>query len=89
MIQNRRRFLKTAGLAGVALVGASTRSAWGQSVAASNTLFVETSVLELYDAIQGASGVTREPAFAEARLGELQRSDLTETNILKLAMQHE
>jgi UDP-glucose 4-epimerase len=36
----------------------------------------ETSVLELYDAIQMASGVTREPAFAEARLGELQRSVL-------------
>ena len=37
---------------------------------------VETSVLELYDAIQRASGVTRKPAFAEARLGELQRSVL-------------
>jgi UDP-glucose 4-epimerase len=37
---------------------------------------VETSVLELYDAIQRASGVKREPAFAEARLGELQRSVL-------------
>jgi UDP-glucose 4-epimerase len=37
---------------------------------------VETSVLELYDAIQRASGVDREPAFAEARLGELQRSVL-------------
>jgi UDP-glucose 4-epimerase len=37
---------------------------------------VETSVLELYDAIQRASGVTRRPAFAEARLGELQRSVL-------------
>jgi UDP-glucose 4-epimerase len=37
---------------------------------------VETSVLELYDAIQGASGVAHEPAFAEARLGELQRSVL-------------
>jgi UDP-glucose 4-epimerase len=36
----------------------------------------ETSVLELYDAIQRASGVSREPAFAEARLGELQRSVL-------------
>jgi UDP-glucose 4-epimerase len=33
-------------------------------------------VLELYDAIQRASGATREPAFAEARLGELQRSVL-------------
>jgi nucleoside-diphosphate-sugar epimerase len=37
---------------------------------------VETSVLELYDAVQRASGVTREPAFAETRLGELQRSVL-------------
>jgi UDP-glucose 4-epimerase len=37
---------------------------------------VETSVLGLYDAIQRASGVTREPALAEARLGELQRSVL-------------
>ena len=37
---------------------------------------VETSVVELYDAIQRASGVTREAAFAEARLGELQRSVL-------------
>jgi UDP-glucose 4-epimerase len=37
---------------------------------------VETSVVELYEAIQRASGVTREPAFAEARLGELQRSVL-------------
>jgi len=36
----------------------------------------ETSVLELYDAIQRASGISREPAFAEARLGELQRSVL-------------
>ena len=37
---------------------------------------VETSVVELYEAIQRASGVTREAAFAEARLGELQRSVL-------------
>jgi UDP-glucose 4-epimerase len=37
---------------------------------------VETSVLELYAAIQRASGITREPAFAEARLGELQRNVL-------------
>ena len=37
---------------------------------------VETSVLALYDAIQITSGVTRAPAFAEARLGELQRSVL-------------
>src|SRR5436190_2509851 len=34
----------------------------------------ETSVLELYDAIQETSGVQREPTHAEPRLGELQRS---------------
>jgi UDP-glucose 4-epimerase len=37
---------------------------------------VETSVLELYDAIQRAAGVEREASHAEARLGELQRSVL-------------
>jgi UDP-glucose 4-epimerase len=37
---------------------------------------VETSVAGLYDAIRTASGVDREPAFAPARLGELQRSVL-------------
>jgi UDP-glucose 4-epimerase len=36
----------------------------------------ETSVVELYDAVQRAAGVEREPRFAEARLGELQRSVL-------------
>src|SRR5206468_11129256 len=36
----------------------------------------ETSVVELYDAIQRASGIEREPRFAEPRLGELQRSVL-------------
>jgi UDP-glucose 4-epimerase len=36
----------------------------------------ETSVLELYDAIQQVSGIRREPEFAPARLGELQRSVL-------------
>src|SRR3954470_5234398 len=36
----------------------------------------ETSVVELYDAIQRASGVAREPTFADARAGELQRSSL-------------
>jgi UDP-glucose 4-epimerase len=36
----------------------------------------ETSVLELYDVIQAATGVRREPAFAPPRLGELQRSVL-------------
>jgi UDP-glucose 4-epimerase len=37
---------------------------------------VETSVLELYGAIQRASGVEREPSFEPPRLGELQRSVL-------------
>jgi UDP-glucose 4-epimerase len=37
---------------------------------------VETSVLELYDAIQAATGIEREPVFAPPRLGELQRSVL-------------
>jgi UDP-glucose 4-epimerase len=36
----------------------------------------ETSVLELADACRRASGVELEPGFAEARLGELQRSVL-------------
>src|SRR5436190_6928300 len=36
----------------------------------------ETSVLELYDAIQETCGVRREPTHAEQRLGELQRSVL-------------
>ncbi|MFL5910380.1 MAG: NAD-dependent epimerase/dehydratase family protein [Gaiellaceae bacterium] len=37
---------------------------------------VETSVVALYDAIRTAAGIDREPAFAPARLGELQRSVL-------------
>ncbi len=37
---------------------------------------VETSVLELYEAIQRVSRIERDPEFAEARLGELQRSVL-------------
>jgi UDP-glucose 4-epimerase len=37
---------------------------------------VETSVVGLFDAIRAASGVERDPAFAPARLGELQRSVL-------------
>jgi len=37
---------------------------------------VETSVVELYEAIQRAAGVKREPEHAGARLGELQRSVL-------------
>jgi UDP-glucose 4-epimerase len=36
----------------------------------------ETSVLELYERIQRVAGVEREPEFAEARPGELQRSVL-------------
>jgi UDP-glucose 4-epimerase len=37
---------------------------------------VETSVVELYERIQRVAGVEREPEFAEARPGELQRSVL-------------
>jgi UDP-glucose 4-epimerase len=37
---------------------------------------IETSVIELFGAVRAASGVDREPAFAPARLGELQRSVL-------------
>jgi len=37
---------------------------------------VETSVLELYGRIQRVAGVEREPEFADARPGELQRSVL-------------
>jgi UDP-glucose 4-epimerase len=37
---------------------------------------VETSVLELYDAIQRATCIEREPQHADPRLGELQRSVL-------------
>ncbi|HEY2073022.1 MAG TPA: NAD-dependent epimerase/dehydratase family protein [Gaiellaceae bacterium] len=37
---------------------------------------IETSVAELFDAIRAASGIDREPAYAPARLGELQRSVL-------------
>ena len=37
---------------------------------------VETSVVGLFDAIRIASGIDREPGFAPARLGELQRSVL-------------
>lgn len=37
---------------------------------------IETSVLELYAAIQSASGIEREPEYSPPRLGELQRSVL-------------
>jgi UDP-glucose 4-epimerase len=40
---------------------------------------IETSVNELYAAIQRAAGVEREPLYGEARLGELQRSVLDNT----------
>ena len=40
---------------------------------------VETSVVELYERIQRVAGVEREPEFAEARPGELQRSVLDVT----------
>lgn len=36
----------------------------------------ETSVVDLYDAVQQVSGIRREPELAPARLGELQRSVL-------------
>jgi len=39
----------------------------------------ETSVVALYEAIQQASGIPREPDFAPPRLGELQRSVLDPT----------
>ena len=39
----------------------------------------ETSVVELYEAIQEASGLRQEPEFAPPRLGELQRSVLDPT----------
>ena len=37
---------------------------------------IETSVVDLYAAVSDATGIDREPAFAPARLGELQRSVL-------------
>ena len=37
---------------------------------------VETSVLDLYETIQAASGIERDAAHEEPRLGELQRSVL-------------
>jgi UDP-glucose 4-epimerase len=37
---------------------------------------IETSVVDLYDAIRAATGIDREATFAPARLGELQRSVL-------------
>jgi UDP-glucose 4-epimerase len=40
---------------------------------------IETSVLDLYERIQRASGVAREPEFAPPRTGELQRSVLDPT----------
>jgi pimeloyl-ACP methyl ester carboxylesterase len=58
MIQNRRRFMKTAAeLTCAACFGASTRSAWGQSAAIPNTSFVETSALRIgYEANGPADG---------------------------------
>jgi len=37
---------------------------------------IETSVVDLYAAVSAATGIDRDPAFAQARLGELQRSVL-------------
>src|SRR5260221_13739510 len=68
MIPNRRRFLKTAGLAGATFLktaglagatflGASTRSAGAQGAASPSTYFVETSVLRIgYEASGPADG---------------------------------
>jgi len=56
-MQNRRRFLKTAGLAGAACICASMRSAWGQSGTVQPTSFVETNVLRIgYEASGPADG---------------------------------
>jgi UDP-glucose 4-epimerase len=61
----------------VADVVAATLAAAGHDGGAFNVgTGVETSVLELYERIQRVAGSTREPEFAEARPGELQRSVL-------------
>ncbi len=53
MMQSRRRFLQTTGLAGAAFIGASVRSARGQGVVAPNTLFVDTSALRIGYEVRG------------------------------------
>ena len=44
---------------------------------------VETSVLDLYARVQRAAGLEREPQFADARAGELQRSVLDASRALR------
>jgi UDP-glucose 4-epimerase len=61
----------------VADVVAATLAASGQEGGVFNVgTGVETSVLDLYERIQRVSGIEREPEFAPARAGELQRSVL-------------
>ncbi len=61
----------------VADVVAATLAAAGRDGGVFNVgTAIETSVLDLYERIQRAAGVEREPAFADARPGELQRSVL-------------
>jgi pimeloyl-ACP methyl ester carboxylesterase len=57
MLHNRRSFLKSAALAGAAFMGASTRTASGQTVVLPETRFVETPVLRIgYEASGPADG---------------------------------
>ncbi len=61
----------------VADVAAATLAGFGHDGSFFNVgTGIETSVLELYERIQGVSGIEREPEFAPARAGELQRSVL-------------
>jgi UDP-glucose 4-epimerase len=58
-------------------VAAATLAGFGHDGSVFNVgTSIETSVLELYERVQGVSGVEREPEFAPARAGELQRSVL-------------
>jgi UDP-glucose 4-epimerase len=58
-------------------VVAATLAAAGHSGGVLNVgTGAETSVLELYERIQRVAGFERDPEFAEARPGELQRSVL-------------
>jgi UDP-glucose 4-epimerase len=58
-------------------VAAATLAGFGHDGSVFNVgTGIETSVLELYERVQGVSSVKREPEFAPARAGELQRSVL-------------
>ena len=58
-------------------VAAATLAGFGHDGSVFNVgTGTETSVLELYEQIQRVAGVDREPEFAPARAGELQRSVL-------------